>query len=296
MEVVVALGSGGTRGTAHIGVLRALEKSGFVIRAVAGTSIGSIVGALYASGRSPDEIEEIFSTVDQTKLYGWPLSDGPGILGVRGIYDLLKDNLGALNFQDLKIPFAAVAVDLNSNREIILEKGRIVDAVLGSCAVPGLFPPREFDGFRLIDGGTLDPIPVRAARGLVPGLPVIAVTLMSPLEMPSIPLGVISLPVSVANPIAEHFARLHITQAFRVFADSIDIASRQMAELRLSIDEPELVIRPDVNGINLLDKVNVKDLAKRGEDATRSILPNLHKAVSRSASLKRRIRRFLRHL
>ena len=292
MEVTVALGGGGTRGTAHIGVLRALEEAGFIIRAVAGTSIGSIVGILYASGHSPKEIEDIFLAVDQTKLYGWPLSEGPGLLGIRGIQDFLNHELSNLTFQDLKIPTAVVAVDLNSNREIFLEKGSVVDAILGSIAVPGLFPPREIDGFRLIDGGTLDPVPVRAARGLAPGLPVIAVTLMAPLQIPTSSPGVVSLPVT--NPIAVQFARMNITQAFRIFADSVDIASRQMAELRLSIDEPELIIRPDVYGINLLDRVNVKEIVRRGEDATRAVLPGLLKEVSYPARLQRQFRKILR--
>ena len=112
--------------------------------------------------------------------------------------------------------------------------------------------------------------------------------------MPAIPLGMVSLPV--ANPIAVQFARMNITQAFRVFADSVDIASRQMAELRLALDEPELIIRPDVNGINLLDKVNVRDLAKCGEDATRAVLPKLIEAVSYSARLKRQLRWVLRQI
>ena len=100
MEVTVALGGGGTRGTAHIGVLRALEEAGFIIRAVAGTSIGSIVGILYASGHSPKEIEDIFLAVDQTKLYGWPLSEGPGLLGIRGIQDFLNHDSSTLSLED----------------------------------------------------------------------------------------------------------------------------------------------------------------------------------------------------
>jgi NTE family protein len=292
MDICLALGGGGTRGVAHIGVLRVLEQAGFSIRAVAGTSIGSIVAALYASGRSPTEIEELFSAVDQSKLYGWPLSEGPGLLGVHGIQDFLEKYLVGTNFEDLKIPCAAVAIDLNSNREIILEKGSVIDAILGSIAVPGLFPPKEIDGFRFIDGGTLDPIPVRAARGLAPGLPVVAVTLMAPLDTPAIPIGIVSMPA--ANPIALKFARMNISQAFQIFADSVDIASRQMAELRLAIDEPELIIRPVLNGINLLDKVDVKEIAQRGEAAALEALPELIKAVSLPARFTRQVRHMLR--
>lgn len=288
MDITLALGGGGTRGAAHIGVLCVLEKSGFQIRAVAGTSIGSIVAGFYAFGKTPDELEEIFSKVDQSKLYGWPLSDGPGLLGVRGIYDFLQSNLGDVTFENLKIPCAAVAVDLNSNREVILRTGRVVDALMGSSAVPGLFPPKDLNNFRLIDGGTLDPVPVRAARDMFPELPVVAVSLTQPLDVPTMDGETFSTEVN--NPLVKQLARMNITQAFRVFADSVDIVSRQMAELRLKLDQPEVIIRPDLSGIRLLDKVDVSELAQRGENATRDVLPDIFRAVSMSARITRQIR------
>jgi NTE family protein len=292
MDITVALGGGGTRGAAHIGVLRVLERSGFCIRAISGTSIGAMVAAFYASGHTPDQIENIFAAVDQTKLYGWPLSDGPGLLGSRGIYEFLNENFGEKLFEELQIPCAAVAVDLKSNREIILQRGRIVDAILGSIAVPGLFPPKELNEYYLIDGGTLDPVPVRAARMLKPGLSVVAVTLMAPLDIPATPIGIVSL--SISNPLAKQIARLNVTQAFRIFADSVDIASRQMAELRLKIDAPELIIRPEVNGISLLDKIDVHKIAKLGEVAAELALPNLSETNSFPSKISRWLRRVLR--
>jgi len=294
MDITVALGGGGVRGAAHIGVLRVLERSGFSVKAIAGTSIGSLIAAFYASGRNPDQIEEIIANVDQSKLYGWPLSDGPGLLGVKGISDFLNNIFGDTELDALVLPCAAVAVDLYSNREIIIQKGRVCDAILGSIAVPGLFPPRILDGYYLIDGGTLDPVPVRAARGLAPGLPVVAVSLLPPLDLPSTPLGIVSLPGSI--PLAKQLARMNIAQAFQIFADSVDIASRQMAELRFALDEPELIIRPDVRGINLLDRVDVHEVAKRGEVAAEVAVPTLSSSVSAISKAKKNLRRFLRKL
>ncbi|MCX6082663.1 MAG: patatin-like phospholipase family protein [Chloroflexi bacterium] len=294
MDVSIALGGGGSRGAAHIGVLRALQSSGIRVRAVSGTSIGSVVASFFAFGLTPDQIETAFSSVDQAKLYGWPLSDGPGLLGVRGIYDFLKSQIGDVTFENLKLPCAAVAIDLKSNREIFLRRGSVLDAIMGSIAVPGLFPPKELDGYSLIDGGTLDPIPVRAARDLAPDLPVIAVTLMAPLEMPATSIGIVSLPSE--NSFVKQIARMNITQAFRIFADSVDIASRQMAELRLSLDDPELIIRPDVNGINLLDSINVHEIARLGEIATERALPDLFRSLSLSARMTRQVRRMLRRI
>src|SRR5512143_3801216 len=134
MDISVALGGGGARGNSHVGVLRRLEKEGCRIRAVAGTSFGGIVAALYAAGYSPDEIEAIFCRVDQSKLYGRNPGDGPSLLGLVGVTQWLEETLGDRTFQELKLPCALTAVDLNSAREVILSEGRVRDAVLATIA------------------------------------------------------------------------------------------------------------------------------------------------------------------
>lgn len=288
MDITLALGGGGARGAAHLGVLRVLEQEGFRIRAVAGTSIGSIVGALYARLQNADEVTRVMQSVDQSKLYGWPLVDGPGLLGVRGVHDFLRQQFGEETFDTLPVPCAAVAVDLNSNRQIVLQQGRIVDAIMGSIAVPGLFPPKRYHEYTLIDGGTLDPVPARAARALAPGLPVVAVSLMAPLDAPKTPLN---MPIPVPEPLAQQIARLNITQAVQIFVDAIDIGQRQMTELRLQLDRPEVLIRPAVAEINLLDRVDIPEIARRGEVAALKSLPALRRAVSWQARALRAVRR-----
>lgn len=288
MDISLALGGGGARGAAHLGVLRVLEQEGFRIRAIAGTSIGSIIGALYARFRSAEKVTRVIESVDQSKLYGWPLADGPGLLGARGIHDFLRQQFGEETFDELTIPSAVVAVDLNSNREIVLQQGRVVDAIMGSIAVPGLFPPKRYHEYTLIDGGTLDPVPARAARALAPGLPVVAVSLMAPLDAPKTPLN---MPISVPEPLAQQIARLRITQTVQIFVDAIDIGQRQMTELRLQIDRPEVLIRPDVAEINLLDRVDIAAIARRGEAAALKSLPALRRAVSWQERARRAVRR-----
>lgn len=284
MDITLALGGGGMRGIAHIGVLRVLEREGFHIRAVAGTSMGATVAALYAAGISTGGITEIMAAVDQSQLYGWPFSEGPGLLGTKGIANILKTHLAGSSFADLKLPCAAVAVDLKSNREIILQEGRVVDALLASMAFPGLFPPRELGQYSLIDGGTLDPVPVRAARALAPGLPVVAVSLLTPLQQPATPLTV-QLPVH--NTLVDQISRHNIPQAFRIFASAVDIGQRQMAALRLAQDAPEILIHPLVDGIALLDSIDVAEVVQRGERAAEQALPALHQVVSWPARLRR---------
>ncbi len=181
-----------------------------------GTSIGAIVGTLYARYRNAEEVTRVIQSVGPVQAV-WlaALRSRPGLLGVRGVQEFLIQHLGELTFDELSIPCAAVAVDLNSNREIVLQQGRVVDAVMGSIAVPGLFPPKKYNEYLLIDGGTLDPVPVRAARALAPRLPVVAVSLMPPLDAPKTPLC--SAHPRVPEPLVQQIARLNITQAVQIF-------------------------------------------------------------------------------
>src|SRR5512138_1608624 len=104
MDITLALGGGGAKGNSHIGVLRQLEKEGFRIRAIAGTSFGGLVAAFYAMGCSPDEIEAIFAAADQTQFYGHAPDDGPSLMGLAGVTRLLKERIGELTCADLKLP------------------------------------------------------------------------------------------------------------------------------------------------------------------------------------------------
>jgi hypothetical protein len=140
MELTLALGGGGAKGNSHIGVLRRLEKEGFKIRAVAGTSFGGIVAVMYAAGYAPNEIEDIFAKVDQTRLYGRLPEEKPSLLGLAGVRKWLDEVLPGRTFADLKIPCAVTAVDLNCGCEVILDDGPVKDALLATIAVPGIFP------------------------------------------------------------------------------------------------------------------------------------------------------------
>ncbi len=287
MDISLALGGGGAKGNAHIGVIRRLEAEGFRIRAAAGTSFGGIVAALYAFGKTPDQIEELFSSADQSRLYGHAPGEGPSLLGLAGAAKLFDNVLGAAAFDDLLLPCALTGVDLKSAREVILTEGSVRDALLATIALPGIFPPRRIQGWELVDGGTLDPVPVSAARMLAPKLPVVAVVLTSPLGEPARSVEV-SIPY-LPNAIARRITRLQMAQAFDIFLRSVDIGSRLMTELRLEKDDPEIVIRPAVTHIQLLDKVDVREVARLGEQAVDAVLPDLRRVTAWPARLARRL-------
>jgi NTE family protein len=285
MDISLALGGGGARGNSHIGVIRRLEKEGFHIRAVAGTSFGGIVGTLYASGMTPDEIEDRFIKTDQARLYGRSNDDGPSLLGLAGANRIFAEFFGDKTFDDLKLPCGVTAVDLKTAREVILTEGSVRDAVMATIALPGIFPSRRIQEWDLVDGGTLDPVPVSVARVLAPGLPVVAVVLTTPVGEPAQTMEV-SLPY-IPGMIARRITRLRPAQAFDVFMKAIDIGSRLMTELMLERDAPEIILRPAVKHIQLLDKVDVHEVAMLGEQAVEDNLMELRQATSWGARFKR---------
>jgi len=176
-RLAIALGSGSARGWAHIGVLRALQAAGIVPDIVCGTSIGAFVGAAYASG-SLDPLEDWVRRLTRRDVFGFfdvSLTAGGLIKG-----DKLLGHASRLfldeTFADLDKPFACVATDLASGREVWLREGRILDAVRASVALPGLLAPHLLDGRYLVDGGLVNPVPVSLCRALGADL-VIAVDL-----------------------------------------------------------------------------------------------------------------------
>ncbi|MGE5249803.1 MAG: patatin-like phospholipase family protein, partial [Bacteroidota bacterium] len=276
--ISVALGGGGSRGNSHVGVLRRLEKEGYRIQAVAGTSFGGIVAALYAAGYTPDQIEEIFSRVDQANLYARAPGDGPALLGLVGVTQWLNETLGERTFADLKIPCALTAVDLNSGQEIVLAEGLVKDAVLATIAVPGVFPSIHVNGWELVDGGVLNPVPVSVARSLAPGLPVVAVALGPTPEQPPNEWKM-PMPNSVPRLIADRVSRMSFARALETYMRAVEVGSRALAQYRLAAEAPEVLIRPDVTHIDILAVVDPHQMALLGEEAVALALPELKRAV-----------------
>jgi len=239
---------------------------------------------------TPDEIEAGMYQLSPDTMYRRQQGEGPAMLGLAGVRTLLRYYLGDMTFDQLKIPFAVTAVNLETAKEVIIRSGRVADAVLATIAVPGVFPPAEWQGQVLIDGGVLDPVPVRLARQLAPGLPVVAVVLSPPLEHwenAPVPRLLNSLPF-----LSTYLARLRIAQAFNIFVRSIDIAGARLTELRLQADQPDVIIRPAVPHVGLLDRVDIHEVALLGEAATLAALPELRRAASWRGWLGRRVAGF----
>jgi NTE family protein len=290
MEITLALGGGGVRGMAHIGVLRALEDHGFEVKAIAGTSAGGLVGAVYAAGFSIEKIESAFEEMDKHRSFQRKPGDPPSILGLSGITKKLSDLLADRTFDELKIPFAATAVSLYTGEEIILRKGKVIDAVKATIAIPGVFPSQEIGGRVLIDGGVLDPVPVRVARWMRPELPVVAVMLH---KLPEDCEDDIPLPIAIPGPnsIVERLSQLRPVQAFKIFTRSIEVTSKHLSELTMKLYKPEVIITPRVGNIGILQEINTKEIIEAGFEATEETIKN----IKSEAHWMKRIQRKVRH-
>jgi NTE family protein len=290
MDITIALGAGGAKGNAHIGVLRRLEKEGFKIRAVAGTSFGGIVAAMYAAGHSPDEIEDIFAKVDQSSLYGRSASERPSLLGLSGVRRWMDQVMPNSTFEELLLPCAVCAVDLNCGCEVVLDHGLVKEALMATIAVPGIFPSYPRGDCELVDSGVLNPVPVSLARALAPTLPVVAVALQEPMGEPARAIDM-PVPSGLPKPILDRLAHFRYAQAFDIFLRSVDVGNRAVAEYRLEVDKPDVVIRPDVSGVKLLEQVDVRKVARQGEVAVEAVLPELRQMVSWRSRLRRTLSR-----
>jgi len=163
----LALGGGSARGLAHVGVILALEAYDIPIDIIAGTSIGSVIGSLYASGATIKELEETALSIKKSKTLFMidPAFPHSGLIGGDRIEKMLNQfALKNLTFNDLNIPFAAVATEIESGAEVIINQGKVIDAVRASISIPGIFTPVKYQDYYLVDGGVVNPVPVNVAK------------------------------------------------------------------------------------------------------------------------------------
>ena len=159
--ISLVLGSGGARGYAHIGVIEELEKSGYEIASISGSSMGALIGALYACGKLEAYKEWILGLdlLDVAKLVDFSFT-GTGMIQGDKVFAVIEEMIGDVMIEDLHIPFTAVATDLIKQKEVWLQKGNLIDAVRASIAIPTVFTPKKIGKRYLIDGGVLNPLPI----------------------------------------------------------------------------------------------------------------------------------------
>ncbi len=248
-RIGLALGGGGARGLAHLGVWLKLRELGVPVHCIAGTSIGAIAGAIIAADRV-DEALRWCAEPDWKKLPRLMLETqftAKAITKGRRVEELLAELIGVETFDGLSMPYAAVATDLNTGEEVVMRDGDLLSAVRASMSIPGVFRPVERQGRILIDGQLVDPIPVAACRTMGADK-VIAVD--------------INPPGNAAE--AKPFARMNIVD---VLIGTITIFNCEITRHVLATDRPELVIRPRVGSIRALDFRNASRIVEIGREA-----------------------------
>ncbi len=254
-RVALVLGGGAARGFAHVGVIRVLEQEKIPVDLIVGTSVGSLIGALYAHEQNSFELEWTAFELTRDDVLDYALLSatmGP-IKGER-LEAFVTKKIPVPNIENLKVPFAAVATDLNRGNRVVLTRGPIARAVRASCAIPGVFQPVEHQGRLLVDGGTVDNLPSSVAR-----------------EM--------GADIVIAVDVSQKVANYNITNLVDVTLQAVEIMFSENVERGRR--EADVLILPAVNGVAMMDFTQKKRLMQAGMEATQAAVPAIRAAMER---------------
>ena len=280
-RIGLALGSGSARGWAHIGAIRALEERGVKPDMVCGTSIGALVAAAYAAGRLGELEKWVTGLAWTTVVRLMDLTWRPGGL-IRGqrLFNLFRDTFRDADIAELQMPFGAVATDLASGRELWLRRGKVLEAVRASCAMPGLFTPVIRAGTVLVDGGLVNPVPVSMCRAMGADL-VIAVDLswgkLGPYRdraRKGLPTRDVPAGEDEAKP-----ADPRIPSIFEVFTTSLDIVEQRVARSRLAGEPADVLITPLLPDFATMDYHRAKEAIAEGRTAVERMAPLIEQVI-----------------
>jgi NTE family protein len=245
----LALGGGAARGFAHVGVIQVLEEAGLRPGFVVGTSAGSLVAALYASGKTPAELVRVAETMQEAEITDWMLPIlNRGALRGEALAKYVNTQVGGRSLEQMRIPVGIVATDLGNGEAITFRRGNTGAAVRASSAVPGVFQPVRVGEREYVDGGLVAPVPVRQVRDMGANF-VIAVDISSDPE---------------GNPSADTFQIL--MQTFAIMGKSIN---------HLALKEADWVVRPALSGVRSADFGARQRSIEAGRAAMREALPGL---------------------
>ena len=278
--VALALGAGGAKGLAHIGAIEEIEAQGFEIIAIAGCSMGALIGGIYAMGKL-EVYRDWVSTLakfDVLKLLDWTFSGGGFIKGER-IMGTLLELIGDTCIEELRLAFTAVATDLEREREVWLTRGSLFDAIRASIAIPTVFRPYHLNGRVLVDGALLNPLPVTPLiRETADYL--MAVSVDGPAEFAPVDTLELDEPEvqGTRHRIGEFFSRLmphgepkpREPGAFELLNQSMDLMQANLSRLRLAAYAPDLLIQMPRNASTAYEFYRARELIELGRQRART--------------------------
>lgn len=307
-RIGLALGSGAARGLTHIGILKVLEQEKLPIHCIAGTSIGALIGALYAAGVSVAQMEEVARNVDWQKMAGLidPIIPSSGLIDGKKVSQFIAELLPVETFEELHIPLAVVTTDVETGEMLVIKRGLLREALRAAVSFPGIFTPVRFAGRFLVDGGLCNPVPVDVARELGANR-VIGVCAIPEVDKRPQETFLLSEPEThpAKNFLLDFFNSERVEKILReiwhpgerneknspppqpdkerkppsilkIFAQCIAIMENEINTLRLERAEADLLIRPELNGITLLEFHKAEQAIRAGERETRDKLRKIY--------------------
>ncbi|RJP67914.1 MAG: hypothetical protein C4539_09680 [Ignavibacteriales bacterium] len=306
-QVGLVLGSGGARGLAHVGVIKSLEENNIPVDSVSGTSIGALIGGLYASGFSVKSLEKVIQEVDKimvAKLL-MPKLFTPGFIDNNKVRYFINEFVGDINIEDMKIPFASVATDLVTGEEVVFDKGPLIDAIIASIAIPAVFQPVFLKNRYLIDGGLSNPLPISVAKGN--GSQIIIAVNVSPnpkritkkiksKQTNEIKLLVKKLPSLFTGLLNDNKQKVRSVKSegeierqkpvsfpspsiLNVFLQSISISNNNLMTQHLRFAKPDILISPNIEDFDMLEFYKGSEIIKRGYEAAQKSLQEIYSVL-----------------
>jgi NTE family protein len=288
--VSLVLGSGGARGLAHIGVIQCLSDRGYDIRAIAGTSMGAVIGGIYAAGEMLTYTRWVtaLSKADVVRLLDFSFS-GSGLVKGDRIIGVLKELIGDRNIEDLPISFTAVATDVREQREVWLNHGSLFDAIRASMSIPTFFTPFPYNGRFLLDGGLVNPVPIAPTLSDQTDMTVVVMTgARSRPELDAVPRpDVVKQPnqvVGYRERLAQSVERLigepeederDEMGLFEVIVRSTDTMQNTIARLKMAAYSPDVVVKIPRNACGFLEFYRATEMIALGRQQAERALSAL---------------------
>jgi NTE family protein len=254
-KIALVLGGGAARGFAHVGVIRVLEQEKIPIDMIVGTSVGSFIGAIYAHDMNSFELEWTAFSLEKDNLFDYTIFSAiTGMGPVKGdkLEEFVKTKVPVANIENLKLPFAAVATDLNRGTRVVIDHGPVARAVRASSAIPGVFNPVEHQGRLLVDGGVVDNIPISVAREK-------------------------GADVVIAVDISENIVNFNITNVVDVMLQAVTIITSENTKYRKK--DADVLITPAVGNVGTFDFTQKKRCMQAGIEAAQKVVPEIKKKI-----------------
>jgi NTE family protein len=269
-KIGIALSGGAARAFSHIGVLKVLEELGVDIAAVSGASMGSVIGAFYCSGITLEEIEAYVRSMDWKSflLFSNLSLSKTGIINWRRVEEELKKFLGDKTFSDCRIKLCCVAVDLIRGEKVVLSKGRLLDAVRASIAIPAFFSPVCINDYVLVDGAVIEPLPTHSLKKMGVDF-IIASSINNDTVKDKLP--------DFKNKTKQETQNTNRLSIRNVLDISLSIMQREMT--RYYLDIADIVIEPEVGDFGFFDLTHGGAIIRRGVEAARNKIPEIKRKL-----------------